>query len=99
MEILEENLSKEEQDKLDLDYQVQLLDKVKEELGMNQSDIARKLDISSTTVSDWKKKRLTMRPMYKLLFELMIKDKHYQDIISSWQKMNHALNFLEKIHV
>jgi len=43
--------------KEDLSYQVVLIERVKKELGMSQSDIAKKFDVGNTTVSDWVKKR------------------------------------------
>ena len=74
----------------DLSYQVELIDRVKKELGMNQSDIARIFDIGNTTVSDWVQKKRKITTTAKLALELMLKDKEQQkelEIIGSFMSL------------
>ncbi len=96
METLEENLSKSEQDKLDLDYQVQLLDKVKEELGMNQSDIARKFGMGTATISHWAKQNGKMPLVARIALELMLKEKEHQRMTSLFQNFSMIMREIEK---
>jgi plasmid maintenance system antidote protein VapI len=74
----------------DLSYQVELLERVKEELGMSQSDIARKFDIGNTTVSDWVKEKRKITTTAKLALEFMLKDKKQQkelEVIDSFMSL------------
>jgi len=46
------------EEKDDIKYQVELLERAKKELDMNQSDISRKLGIGTTSISDWIKEKI-----------------------------------------
>jgi len=69
--------------KEDLSYQVELIERVKKELGMSQSDIARKFDMGTSTVSKWVKKKVLMPTSAKVALELMIEKKEDRKIIDS----------------
>ena len=76
--------------KEDLSYQVALIEKVKKELGMSQSDIARKFDVGNTTVSDWVKKKRKITTTARLALEFMLKDKEQQkelEVIGSFMTL------------
>ena len=59
----------------DLSYQVELIERVKKELGMSQSDIARMFEIGESAVSEWVSKKRKMKAPPKIALELMLKDK------------------------
>jgi len=69
--------------KEDLNYQVELIERVKKELGMSQSDIARKFEMGTSTVSKWAKKKVLMPTSAKIALELMIEKKENKKIIDS----------------
>ena len=69
--------------KEDLSYQVELIERVKKELGMSQSDIARKFEMGTSTVSKWAKKKVLMPTSAKIALELMIEKKEDKKIIDS----------------
>jgi len=76
--------------KEDLSYQVTLIERAKKELGMSQSDIARKFEVGTTTVSDWIKQKRKITATAKLALELMLKDKEQQkelEIIGSFMTL------------
>ena len=64
--------------KEDLSYQVTLIERVKKELGMSQSDIARKFEIGESAVSEWVSKKRKMKAPPKIALELMLKDNEQQ---------------------
>ena len=72
--------------KEDLSYQVKLIERVKKELGMSQSDIARKFEMGKSSVSEWVNKKVKMKPPYRIALELMLKDKKQQEVIDWVQK-------------
>jgi transposase len=77
----------------DLNYQVELIERVKKEFGMTQSDIAKKFDIGNTTVSDWIKKKRKITTTAKLALEFMLRDKEREkelEVIDSF------INLIEK---
>ena len=80
----------------DLEYQVELIKRVKSELGMSQADIARKFEIARSYVSDWANKRYKMKPSYRIALELMLKNKQQQEIIDWVQKIPRILQIVEQ---
>jgi DNA-binding transcriptional regulator YiaG len=64
-----------------LDYQVKLIEKVKIELGMSQSDIARKFKVGTSVVSKWAKGKASMTEATKIALELMIEREQDKKII------------------
>jgi len=66
-----------------LSYQVELIERVKKELGMSQSDIARIFEMGTSTVSKWVKKKVLMPTSAKIALELMIEKKEDKKIIDS----------------
>jgi predicted transcriptional regulator len=64
--------------KEDLSYQVTLIERVKKELGMSQSDIARKFEIGESAVSEWVSKKRKMKAPPKIALELMLKNNEQQ---------------------
>jgi predicted transcriptional regulator len=64
--------------KEDLSYQVELIERVKKELGMSQSDIARKFEIGESAVSEWVSKKRKMKAPPKIALELMLKNNEQQ---------------------
>jgi predicted transcriptional regulator len=76
--------------KEDLSYQVKLIERVKKELGMSQSDIARKFEIGESAVSEWVSKKRKMKAPPKIALELMLKDNEQQKrlkIVDSFTKL------------
>jgi DNA-binding transcriptional regulator YiaG len=71
--------------KEDLSYQVELIERVKKELGMSQSDIARKFEVGTSTVSNWIKKKVKIPTIAKIALELMLER----------EKDRKMLNFME----
>jgi len=80
--------------KEDLSYQVELIERVKKELGMSQSDIARKFEIARSYVSDWMNKKSKMKPPYRIALELMLKDKKQQEVIAWVQKFPQIMKII-----
>jgi DNA-binding transcriptional regulator YiaG len=73
----------------DLNYQVKLIERVKKELGMNQSDIARKFEVGTSTVSNWTKKKVKIPTVAKIALELMLereKDKKTLNFMENFSK-------------
>jgi len=77
--------------KEDLSYQVELIERVKKELGMSQSDIARKFDMGTSTVSKWVKKKVLMPTSAKVALELMIEKKEDRKIIDSIKSFSNII--------
>ena len=80
----------------DLSYQVELIERVKKELGMSQSDIARKFEIARSYVSDWTNKKSKMKAPYKIALELMLKEKKQQEVIDWIQKFPEMIKIAEQ---
>ena len=80
--------------KEDLNYQVELIERVKKELGMSQSDIARKFEVGKSSVSEWVNKKVKMKPPYKIALELMLKEKQQQEVIDWIQKFPKILKII-----
>jgi DNA-binding transcriptional regulator YiaG len=77
--------------KEDLSYQVKLIERVKKELGMSQSDIARKFEVGTSTVSKWAKKKVLMPTSAKVALELMIEKKEDKRIIDSIKSFSNII--------
>ena len=77
--------------KEDLSYQIELIERVKKELGMSQSDIARKFDMGTSTVSKWVKKKVLMPTSAKVALELMIEKKEDRKIIDSIKSFSNII--------
>ena len=77
--------------KEDLSYQVELIERVKKELDMSQSDIARKFDMGTSTVSKWVKKKVLMPTSAKVALELMIEKKEDRKIIDSIKSFSNII--------
>ena len=69
----------------DLEYQVELIKRVKSELGMSQSDIARKFKVGTSLVSKWANGKAPMTEATKIALELMIEREKDKRIID-WVK-------------
>ena len=70
-----------------MEEQVKLIERVKRELGMSQSDIAKMFNMGTTTISDWVNKKRKITTSAKLALEYMLKDKENQkelEIINSF---------------
>jgi transcriptional regulator with XRE-family HTH domain len=80
----------------DLSYQVELIERVKKELGMSQSDIARKFEIARSYVSDWMNKKSKMKPPYRIALELMLKNKEQQEVMDWIQKIPSIMRIAEQ---
>ena len=75
----------------DLSYQVELIERVKKELGMSQSDIARTFEMGTSTVSKWTKKKVLMPTSAKIALELMIEKKEDKKIIDSIKSFSNII--------
>jgi DNA-binding transcriptional regulator YiaG len=78
----------------DLSYQVELIERVKKELGMSQSDIARKFEMGKSSVSEWVNQKVKMKPPYRIALELMLKDKKQQEVIAWVQKFPQIMKII-----
>jgi predicted transcriptional regulator len=78
--------------KEDLSYQVELIERVKKELGMSQSDIARKFDIGEAAVSKWVKKKAKIPTGTKIALELMLESKEDKKTIELVKTLFSKLN-------
>ena len=87
-----DKIEKKEGTRVDaLEYQVELIERVKKELGMSQSDIARKFEVGTSTVSKWVKKKVLMPKSVRIALELMIKRKEDEEIINSIKSFSNIL--------
>ena len=75
----------------DLSYQVELIEKVKKELDMSQSDIARTFEMGTSTVSKWVNKKVLMPTSAKIALELMIEKKKDKKIIDSIKSFSNII--------
>jgi len=76
--------------KEDLSYQVTLIERAKKELGMSQSDIARKFEIGESAISEWVSKKRKMKAPPRIALELMLKEKKQEEklrIIDSFAEL------------
>jgi len=71
----------------DLEYQVKLIERVKSELGMSQSDIARKFEVGESAVSKWTKKRAKIPTGTKIALELMLEKNKEQKTIKLMKEL------------
>ena len=77
--------------KEDLSYQVELIERVKEELGMSQSDISQMFEIGESAVSKWVKKKGKIPTGTKIALELMIEKKEDKKIIDSIKSFSNII--------
>jgi len=75
----------------DLSYQVELIEKVKKELDMSQSDIARTFEMGTSTVSKWVNKKVLMPTSAKIALELMMEKKKDKKIIDSIKSFSNII--------
>jgi len=80
----------------DLSYQVELIERVKKELGMSQSDIARMFEMGKSSISEWANKKTKMKPPHRIALELMLKDKEQQEVIDWVQKLPKIIKIVER---
>jgi len=76
----------------DLSYQVELIDRVKKELGMSQSDISQKFEIGESAVSKWVKKKGKMPTGTRIALELMLERKEERKTIELVKTLFSELN-------
>jgi transcriptional regulator with XRE-family HTH domain len=76
----------------DLSYQVELIERVKKELGMSQSDISQKFDIGESAVSKWMKKKAKIPTGTKIALELMLENKEDKKTIELVKTLFGKLN-------
>ena len=79
-----------------MQYQVELLERVKNELNMSQSDISRKFDISRSYVSEWTNKKIIMKAPYRISLELMLRDKEREEVIEWVQQIPKIMSLVEQ---
>ncbi len=80
----------------DMKYQVELLERVKKELDMSQSDISRKLGIGTTSISDWTKEKRQMPTTARLALKLMLKVKEQEKELEIVDLFRNLLSKKEK---
>ena len=83
-------------EKEEMEYQIELLERVKNELGMSQSDISRKFEIGRSYVSNWINKKTIMKPPYRIALELMLKEKKQEKVIEWVQKIPEIMNLIKQ---
>ena len=79
-------------EKEDMEYQIELLKIVKNELGMSQSDISRKFEIGTSSVSSWAKQKIKMPTSVKIALQLMLKEKESQEFINAVKEYHIKMN-------
>ena len=82
--------------KEDLSYQVELIERVKKELGMSQSDIARKFEVGTSVVSKWSNGKTPITVSTKIALELMIERKKYEKIIDWVRNITHVMDLVKQ---
>ena len=83
--------------KEDLSYQVTLIERAKKELGMSQSDIARKFEVGTSTVSNWVKKKVKIPTVAKIALELMLEREQDKEILNFMEIFSqHVVNMGRK---
>ena len=70
-------------EKEEMEYQIELLEKVKNELGMNQSDISRKFEVGASAVSKWANQKVKIPIAVQLSLELMLELKEQKEL-TTW---------------
>ena len=83
-------------EKEDMEYQKELLERVKNELGMSQSDISRKFEIGRSYVSEWINQKSIMKAPYRISLELMLKDKKQKEVIEWVEKFPEIMNIIKQ---
>ena len=81
--------------KEDLSYQVTLIERAKKELGMSQSDIARKFEVGTSVVSKWSNGKTPITISTKIALELMIERKKDEKIINWVKSMTDILDLVK----
>ena len=77
-------------EKEEMEYQIELLERVKNELEMKQTDISKKLGIGTTSISDWIKQKRKMPTTAQLALELMLQVKEQEkelEIVESFRNL------------
>jgi DNA-binding transcriptional regulator YiaG len=82
--------------KEDLSYQVELIERVKKELGMSQSDIARKFEVGTSVVSKWSNGKTPITVSTKIALELMIERKKDEKIIDWVRNITHVMDLVKQ---
>jgi len=80
----------------DLSYQVELIERVKKELGMSQSDISQKFEIGESAVSKWVKKKAKIPTGTRIALELMLERKEERKTIELVKTLFSELNKMTK---
>jgi len=81
--------------KEDLSYQVTLIERVKNELDMSQSDIARTFEVGTSVVSKWSNGKTPITISTKIALELMIERKKDEKIINWVRSMTDILELVK----
>ena len=84
------------EEKDDMKYQVELLERARKELNMSQSNISRKFEVGTSSVSNWAKQKIKMPTSIKIALELMIKDKENQNIINTVKAYHQIMDKIVK---
>ena len=82
--------------KEDLSYQIELIERVKKELGMSQSDIARKFEVGTSVVSKWSNGKTPITVSTKIALELMIERKKDEKIIDWVRNITHVMDLVKQ---
>ena len=82
--------------KEDLSYQVELIERVKKELGMSQSDIARKFEVGTSVVSKWSNGKTPITVSTKIALELMIERKKDEKIIDWVRNITYVMDLVKQ---
>ena len=83
-------------EKENMQYQIELLEKVKKELGMNQSDISRKFEIGAPAVSKWATQKVKIPLAVQLSLELMLELKEQEELTNWVKKIPKMINIATK---
>ena len=83
-------------EKEEMEYQIELLERVKKELEMSQVDISKKFGVGSSVVSKWFNKKSSITTATQVALELMLERKKDKEIIEWFQKTSHIMELMKK---
>ena len=79
-----------------MQYQIELLDRVKNELGMKQSDISKKFEVGYSVVSKWVNGKAPLTKATQIALELMLERKEDKEIIDWVKKSSHIIELVKQ---
>jgi len=79
----------------DLSYQVELIERVKKELGISNMELAKKLKVGNSSISEWGNGKRNIPYGTLLAIELMIENKNLKkdlDVVNAFSSLLNRTN-------